>query len=92
MSDDLATLRAELRQLRAHQMAQDFIIAALAAHLQAVTMPGFLAAAFDSAATTASRMSLQRDNDEILQEALRHIEQVRSAFAMASAPAPQHRN
>jgi hypothetical protein len=83
MPDDLDTLRDELRLLRAHAAAQDLIIAAIAAHLQAVTLPGFLAAAFDSAAATASRMNC-RGPEDIRPQTWAHIERMRSAFDAAT--------
>lgn len=82
LPDDIAMLQAQLESLEARSRAHDLLLAALAAHLQAlITIPGFLASAFDSAAMTANSLMISNQNDtSISAQTLKHIEQLRATF------------
>lgn len=71
---------------------KDFILAALTAHLGEITPPGFVAAALDSAAATASRMSPEHERQDVLPLALAHIAQIRGDFEVVppASPRPHH--
>jgi hypothetical protein len=80
MDRELAALKVEMQTLRAQLKAHDFVLAALAAHIQVVTVPGFLASAFDSAANTAAQIGRDRDDNDVLPLVLNHIKRMRAAF------------
>jgi hypothetical protein len=80
MDRELAALKVEMQTLRAQLKAHDFVLAALAAHIQVVTVPGFLAWAFDSAANTAAQIGRDRDDNDVLPLVPNHIKRMRAAF------------
>jgi hypothetical protein len=82
LPDDIATLQTQLESLEARSRAHDLLLAAIAAHLQAlITIPGFLASAFDSAAMTANALMMSNRSDaSISARTLEHIEQLRATF------------
>jgi hypothetical protein len=84
MDHELTALKAEMKALQAKMKAHDFILAAVAAHIQAIMMPGFLAAAFDSAASTAARLGEDRESREVLPLVLDNIKYMRTAFDCVS--------
>jgi hypothetical protein len=64
LPDDIAMLQAQLESLEARSRAHDLLLAAIAAHLQAlIAVPGFLASAFDSAAMTANSLMMSNRSD-----------------------------
>ena len=90
LPDDIATLEAQLESLEARSRAHDLLLAAIAAHLQAlISVPGFLASAFDSAAMTANSLTMSDNSDaSISAQTVHHIEQLRDTFSPRS---PDHR-
>ena len=80
--DDIAMLEAKLESLEARSRAHDLLLAAIAAHLQAlITIPGFLASAFDSAAMAANSLMMSNRSDaSISAQTVQHIEQLRATF------------
>jgi hypothetical protein len=81
-TDAIAMLEAQLESLEARSRAHDLLLAAIAAHLQAlITIPGFLASAFDSAAVAANSLLMSNRSDaSISAQTVQHIEQLRATF------------
>jgi hypothetical protein len=92
--DDVAMLQAQLESLEARSRAHDLLLAAIAAHLQAlITIPGFLASAFDSVAMTANSLVMYNRSDaSICAQAVQHIEQLRETFNPRSPAHSQNSN
>jgi hypothetical protein len=82
LPDDITMLQAQLESLEARSRAHDLLLAAIAAHLQAlIAVPGFLASAFDSAAMTANSLMMSNRSDaSISAQTVQHIEQLRGTF------------